>query len=108
MNPLKNKVAPPASNATLDDWLAYIEAMHPVEIDLGLDRVLIVLRKLFPSRPAARIVTVAGTNGKGSTIACLEALLGGSLRRGLCLSPRRLTGYLTGLCGVYVAKRQAP
>lgn len=75
MNPLKNKVAPPASNATLDDWLAYIEAMHPVEIDLGLDRVLIVLRKLFPSRPTARIVTVAGTNGKGSTIACLEALL---------------------------------
>ena len=75
MNPLKNKVAPPSSNATLDDWLVYIETMHPVEIDLGLDRVLIVLRKLFPSRPSARIVTVGGTNGKGSTVACLEALL---------------------------------
>jgi dihydrofolate synthase/folylpolyglutamate synthase len=75
MNPLKNKVSAPGLNATLDDWLAYIEAMHPVEIDLGLDRVLIVLRKLFPSPPSARIVTVGGTNGKGSTIACLEALL---------------------------------
>lgn len=74
-NPLKSKVSPPTPDATLEDWLAYIEAMHPVEIDLGLDRVLIVLRKLFRHPPSARIVTVAGTNGKGSTIACLESLL---------------------------------
>jgi dihydrofolate synthase/folylpolyglutamate synthase len=75
MNPLETKVSSPGSDASLDDWLAYMETMHPVEIDLGLDRVLIVLRKLFRSRPPARVVTVAGTNGKGSTIACLEALL---------------------------------
>lgn len=56
-------------------WLEYLESIHPVGIDLGLDRVLLVLRRLFPSPPAARIVTVAGTNGKGSTVAALEALL---------------------------------
>lgn len=81
MNPLESKVSSPGSNASLEDWLAYMETMHPVEIDLGLDRVLIVLRKLFRSRPPARIVTVAGTNGKGSTITCLETLLRDKGRR---------------------------
>jgi len=65
----------PASDATVGQWLAYLEAIHPVEIDLGLDRVLVVLRRLFPRTPAARIITVAGTNGKGSTVASVEALL---------------------------------
>lgn len=65
----------PAAGASLESWLAYLEALHPSEIELGLERVLIVLRKLFPRKPSARIVTVAGTNGKGSTVACLESLL---------------------------------
>ncbi|WP_166268321.1 bifunctional tetrahydrofolate synthase/dihydrofolate synthase [Marinobacter caseinilyticus] len=65
----------PASPATLNQWLSYLESIHPQEIDLGLDRVLLVLRKLFPRKPASRVITVAGTNGKGSTVACLEALL---------------------------------
>jgi len=65
----------PASGATVEQWLAYLEAIHPTEIDLGLDRVLVVLRRLFPRKPAARIITVAGTNGKGSTVAAVEALL---------------------------------
>ncbi len=65
----------PSAGASLESWLAYLEALHPVEMDLGLDRVLIVLRKLFPRKPEARIVTIAGTNGKGSTVACLESLL---------------------------------
>ncbi|WP_036129585.1 bifunctional tetrahydrofolate synthase/dihydrofolate synthase [Marinobacter nitratireducens] len=67
--------APPGANASLDKWLSYLEAIHPTEIDLGLDRVLVVLRRLFPRKPAARIITVAGTNGKGSCVAALEALL---------------------------------
>ena len=65
----------PGAGATLDQWLAYLESIHPKDIDLGLDRVLLVLRRLFPRKPEARIITVAGTNGKGSTVACIEALL---------------------------------
>ncbi len=65
----------PGAGATLDQWLSYLESIHPAEIDLGLDRVLMVLRRLFPRKPEARIITIAGTNGKGSTVACLEALL---------------------------------
>ncbi|MGF2685443.1 bifunctional tetrahydrofolate synthase/dihydrofolate synthase [Marinobacter sp. DUT-3] len=65
----------PGAGATLDQWLSYLESIHPAEIDLGLDRVLVVLRRLFPRKPAARIITVGGTNGKGSTVACLASLL---------------------------------
>lgn len=72
---------PPGTGATVDRWLAYLEALHPTEIDLGLDRVLMVLRRLFPRKPSARIITVAGTNGKGSAVASLEALLRAAGRR---------------------------
>lgn len=65
----------PGEAATLEQWLDYLESIHPTEIELGLDRVLLVLRRLFPRKPNARIITVAGTNGKGSTVAALEALL---------------------------------
>ncbi|MBU2955689.1 bifunctional tetrahydrofolate synthase/dihydrofolate synthase [Marinobacter sp. F3R08] len=66
---------PPETGATVDQWLAYLEAIHPTEIDLGLDRVLVVFRRLFRRKPDARIITVAGTNGKGSAVAALETLL---------------------------------
>ncbi|PPI82901.1 bifunctional tetrahydrofolate synthase/dihydrofolate synthase [Marinobacter maroccanus] len=75
---------PPASpgvGATVDQWLAYLEAIHPTEIDLGLDRVLVVLRRLFRRKPGARIITVAGTNGKGSAVAAVERLLRAAGRR---------------------------
>ncbi|WP_165855236.1 bifunctional tetrahydrofolate synthase/dihydrofolate synthase [Marinobacter sp. JSM 1782161] len=65
----------PESGATVNEWLAYLEALHPKDIDLGLDRVLLVLRRLFPRHPGARIVTIGGTNGKGTTVAALERLL---------------------------------
>lgn len=78
----------PGQGASLDQWLAYLEAVHPVEIELGLDRVLVVLRRLFPRSPRARIITVAGTNGKGSTVAALEAiLLAAGRRTGAYTSP---------------------
>ncbi|BES71603.1 bifunctional tetrahydrofolate synthase/dihydrofolate synthase [Marinobacter nanhaiticus D15-8W] len=70
----------PESGATVDQWLDYLEALHPKEIDLGLDRVLVVLRRLFPVRPKARVVTIGGTNGKGTTVAALEQLLRASDR----------------------------
>lgn len=67
--------AAPGTGATVSRWLSYLEAIHPTEIDLGLDRVLIVMRRLFPRKPVARIITIGGTNGKGSAVASLEALL---------------------------------
>ncbi|WP_417566742.1 bifunctional tetrahydrofolate synthase/dihydrofolate synthase [Marinobacter sp.] len=82
--PSNGSVQPPASpgaGATVDQWLTYLEAIHPTEIDLGLDRVLIVLRRLFRRKPEARIITVAGTNGKGSAVAVVEALLQAAGRR---------------------------
>jgi dihydrofolate synthase/folylpolyglutamate synthase len=60
---------------TLDQWLALQESVHARSIDLGLERVARVAHSLGLERPAYRIVTVGGTNGKGSTVAYLEALL---------------------------------
>jgi dihydrofolate synthase/folylpolyglutamate synthase len=65
----------PGTGVTLEQWLGYLESIHPSEIDLGLDRVLLVLRRLFRRNPSARIITVGGTNGKGSAVAALEQLL---------------------------------
>jgi len=59
--------------AALTDWLAWLETLSPVEIELGLDRVLQVLGRLHLSSPG-RVIHVAGTNGKGSSVAMLEAL----------------------------------
>lgn len=54
------------ANAILDDWLTWLERLHPQEIDLGLERVGEVATALGVRAPAARVITVAGTNGKGS------------------------------------------
>lgn len=61
---------------TLAAWLEHLEQAHPVGIDLGLERVAEVARRmgLRKMRLASRVITVAGTNGKGSTVAMLEAL----------------------------------
>ena len=59
---------------TLDDWLAYQQAQHPRDIDLGLDRVGAVARRLGLLPWASPTVIVGGTNGKGSTTAFLTAL----------------------------------
>ncbi len=63
----------PAKN--LCQWLSYLEALHTSEIDLGLDRVLTVYRKMPISQIAGCVIVVGGTNGKGTTIAVMEALL---------------------------------
>src|SRR5947207_2402204 len=69
--------------ATLEAWLAYLETLHPKAIALGLDRVEAVRAKMGV-RLDCPVVTVTGTNGKGSTCAMLEAIL-------------RCAGYRTGL-----------
>ncbi len=60
---------------TLDDWLNWQENLHPTEIDLGLARIHQVAERLDVLSPSFPIITVAGTNGKGSSVAFLEAIL---------------------------------
>ena len=59
--------------STASEWLAYIEALHPKSIAMGLDRVKIVADKL-QLQPNFPIITVAGTNGKGSVCAMLSQI----------------------------------
>ena len=59
----------------LDDWLRWQESLHSSEIDMGLARVREVASRMGLLRPQARVVTVAGTNGKGSCVASLQSLL---------------------------------
>lgn len=61
-------------NAGLEDWLSYISQLHPATIELGLERLRQVQQRM-PPLGQARIVTVAGTNGKGSTVAMLASAL---------------------------------
>ena len=71
----------------LSGWLAYIEQQHPQTIALGLERVERV-RDAMGLVPAVPVITVAGTNGKGSTCAMLEATLSAAgYRVGLYTSP---------------------
>jgi len=67
---------PAVKNApvTLADWLAWIERQHPTTIDMGLDRVRAVAASMGLGAPALRTITVGGTNGKGSTVAFIEAI----------------------------------
>ena len=76
---------------SLAEWLALQEAAHPKSIDLGLARVGAVARRLGIERPQSAVVTVGGTNGKGSTAAHLEAVwLAAARSVGLFTSPHFL------------------
>ncbi len=59
---------------SLAEWLDYIERQHPKSIELGLDRVREVAQRMGLQRLAKRVITVGGTNGKGSTVAFIEAI----------------------------------
>ena len=58
----------------LDDWLSYIQTIHKRSIEMGLERSKAVIARLHLRHPCAPIISIAGTNGKGSTVAALEAL----------------------------------
>lgn len=91
---------------TLQEWLAYCEQLHPVAIDLGLERVRAVADRL-DLRFACPVITVAGTNGKGSTCAMLEAiLLQAGYRTGVYTSPHLV--HFEERCRVMGESVQAP
>lgn len=78
------------SGRSLAEWLDYIERIHPKSIQLGLERVAKV-RDMLGRSSSAALFTVAGTNGKGSTCAMLEAILiAAGYRVGLYTSPHLL------------------
>lgn len=75
------------SPQTLEGWLSYLERLHPTAIELGLDRVAAVRGRLELA-PGFPIISVAGTNGKGSVCALLESVLASAgYRTGLYTSP---------------------
>ena len=76
---------------TLAEWLAYQERVNLHSIELGLARVSEVWRRMGAPALARRVITVGGTNGKGSTVALLEAMLtAAGLRVGSFTSPHLL------------------
>ena len=60
---------------SLSGWLDWQETLHPEKIDLRLDRVAAVGERMALLQPAHTVITVAGTNGKGSSVALLDAIL---------------------------------
>jgi len=76
---------------TLAEWLDYQQRVHPRAIELGLQRVAEVWRRLGAPLPAPVVITIGGTNGKGSTVAFLEAILAAADKRvGAYTSPHLL------------------
>lgn len=82
MSPLSAETAP-GVRRTLGDWLRWQESLHPTEIELGLERCRAVAERLGLLSPTATVITVAGTNGKGSTVGMLDTIY-------------RLAGYRVG------------
>lgn len=79
------------TSRTLGDWLAYLEQLHPSAIDMGLERSQQVANKLGLTRPAPRVITVTGTNGKGSTCGFISSLIQAQgLKVGVYSSPHLL------------------
>jgi dihydrofolate synthase/folylpolyglutamate synthase len=78
---------------TLSDWLDYQQKIHPRDIELGLDRVREAWNRMGASSPAPVVITVGGTNGKGSTVAFLEAILSAMGRRVGCYTSPHLLLY---------------
>lgn len=84
--------------SNLADWLSYLQTLHPRGIDLGLERVREVAGRLQLGRPGGLVISVGGTNGKGSTVAMLvEILAQAGYRVGSYTSPHLLR-YNERLC----------
>ncbi|MDT9587685.1 MAG: bifunctional tetrahydrofolate synthase/dihydrofolate synthase [Candidatus Arsenophonus melophagi] len=78
-------------NSSLRSWLTYLTNQHNKTIDMGLERISIVARQLDLLNPAPKVITVAGTNGKGTTCHILESILiEAGLKVGVYSSPHLL------------------
>lgn len=78
---------------TLDEWLQWQMTLHPQEIDLGLERCRAVAQRLNLLSPPFPVVTVAGTNGKGSSVALLESIFSSAGYRVGCYTSPHLLRY---------------
>tara|TARA_B110000503_G_scaffold12013_3_gene16202 strand:- start:10158 stop:11462 length:1305 start_codon:yes stop_codon:yes gene_type:complete len=79
------------SKTSLEQWLQRLETIHPREVELGLERICRVAHALGLLPVSPPVITVAGTNGKGSTVSVLEALLQeAGYRTGTFTSPHLL------------------
>lgn len=65
----------PVATSSLQAWLDYLDRLHPTDIDMGLDRVTQVAERANVKRPAPLVISVSGTNGKGSTVRYIETIL---------------------------------
>lgn len=68
------KQGPNKSTRSVDEWLAWLETLHPSWMELGLERVGQVAQRLALTHFSCPVITVTGTNGKGSTVALLESI----------------------------------
>ena len=92
-----------ARKMNLHDWLTYLESLHPKTIALGLERVAQVKQRLN-LQPDFPIITIGGTNGKGSVCAMLESMLHAAGYRVGCYTSPHLLDYNER---VRIAKKQA-
>ncbi|MGB5201527.1 MAG: bifunctional folylpolyglutamate synthase/dihydrofolate synthase, partial [Sedimenticolaceae bacterium] len=77
--------------SSLEAWLAWQATASPREVELGLERIGLVWQRLGRPAPDAPVITVAGTNGKGSSVAFAEAILqAAGYRTGCYTSPHLL------------------
>lgn len=85
---MATRCLPPSESAGLEAWLHYLEQLHPLAIDMGLERVRTVAERMQLLQPQAQVITVAGTNGKGSTVRYLETMLAAAgYTTGVYISP---------------------
>jgi dihydrofolate synthase/folylpolyglutamate synthase len=78
---------------TLQEWLEWQERLHPKSIDLGLERVAAVADRLHCRRPANVVISVGGTNGKGSCVALLDAIYRQAGYRTACYTSPHILRY---------------
>lgn len=84
---------PRVKPSNLAEWLDYQQRVHAVGVDLGLERVRAVWQRMGAPSLARKVITVGGTNGKGSTVAFLEAMLAADGRHVGCYTSPHLLRY---------------
>ncbi len=85
---LVNRMSVLSPQDSLDDWLGWLEKLHPTEIDMGLDRVGRVADTMALRPASVPVILVGGTNGKGSTVTLLaEIYAAAGYRAGTYTSP---------------------